>query len=153
MVILTVLITSKIVILLGLYVLWRIDPLLGNDSVKIFPREPTSATIRHILLGKGSVKTRKTIRENRKRCFPWGPPRGYITGSFKGAVVVRIWENSVEEEFIWESCCRERGRVLKMAVEGDWEEMARKELGCEKKTSCVIWSNNETVINPLSGYD
>jgi hypothetical protein len=32
-----------------------------------------------------------------------------------------------------------------MAVEDDSEEMARKELGCE--------SDNETVINPLSGYD
>jgi hypothetical protein len=33
---------------------------------------------------------------------------------------------------------RELGRVLEMAVEGDWEEVARKELGGAKKTSCVI---------------
>jgi hypothetical protein len=33
-----------------------------------------------------------------------------------------------------------------MAVEGDREEMARKQLGGEKKTSCVILSGNETVI-------
>jgi hypothetical protein len=25
-------------------ILWRIDRLLGNDSVNIFPREPTRAT-------------------------------------------------------------------------------------------------------------
>jgi hypothetical protein len=31
--------------------------------------------------------------------------------------------------------------------------MARRELGCEKKTSCVISSHRENVINPLLGYD
>jgi hypothetical protein len=30
--------------------------------------------------------------------------------------------------------------------------MARKELGYEKKTSGVISSDSETVINPLPGY-
>jgi hypothetical protein len=45
------------------------------------------------------------------------------------------------------------GPVLEMAVDGDWEEMARKELDCEKKTSRVIWSESETVINLLPGYD
>jgi hypothetical protein len=40
-----------------------------------------------------------------------------------------------------------------MAVEGDKEEMARNELDCPKKTSCVICSYSETVINPLPGYN
>jgi hypothetical protein len=31
--------------------------------------------------------------------------------------------------------------------------MARKELGCEKKTSYVILIYSEMVINPLPGYD
>jgi hypothetical protein len=42
---------------------------------------------------------------------------------------------------------------MEMAVQGDGEEMARKELDGVKKTSCKIWSDSETVINPLPGYD
>jgi hypothetical protein len=30
------------------------------------------------------------------------------------------------------------GGVLEMAAEGDGEETARKEFGCEKKTLCII---------------
>jgi hypothetical protein len=47
----------------------------------------------------------------------------------------------------------ELGRLLEMAVEGDWEEIARKELGGAKKTSCVIWNDSESFIYPLPGYD
>jgi hypothetical protein len=47
----------------------------------------------------------------------------------------------------------EFGPVLEMAVQGDWKEMARMEFGSAEKTSRVIWSDSETVINPLPGYD
>jgi hypothetical protein len=40
-----------------------------------------------------------------------------------------------------------------MAVEDDWEEMSKKEVGVAKKTSCVILSDSDTVINPLPDYD
>jgi hypothetical protein len=33
------------------------------------------------------------------------------------------------------TCSRE---LRESVVEGDWEEMARKELECVKKTSCVL---------------
>jgi hypothetical protein len=40
-----------------------------------------------------------------------------------------------------------------MAVKGDWEEMARNELDCAKKISCVISSSSETAMDPLPVYD
>jgi hypothetical protein len=40
-----------------------------------------------------------------------------------------------------------------MAIQGDSEEMARKEIADVKKTSHVICSYSGTVINPLQGYD
>jgi hypothetical protein len=40
-----------------------------------------------------------------------------------------------------------------MTVEGDWEEMARKELGSANKTSYMIWCDSEAVINPLPSED
>jgi hypothetical protein len=56
---------------------------------------------------------------------------------------VRSWQSSVEE-FVLISRWQKFGRVLAMAVEGDREEMAGKELVCDKKTSCVIWSYSDT---------
>jgi hypothetical protein len=50
-------------------------------------RAKERANIGRLLLSDKSVNTPKTIRDNRKWCFPWGPPRGYITRSSKGAVV------------------------------------------------------------------
>jgi hypothetical protein len=44
---------------------------------------PEGASARN---NRTSIARPKTIRDNRRRCFPWVPPRGYITGSSKGAV-------------------------------------------------------------------
>jgi hypothetical protein len=44
----------------------------------------------------------------------------------------------------------EFGRVLEMVVEGDWVEIARKELGGAKKTSRVIWGYSETVMKSVA---
>jgi hypothetical protein len=118
--------------------LYSVDPLLGNDSVSTFLWEPTRATVERLLLGNGSVNTPKTIRDNRRRCFPWGPPRGYITGSSKGPVNYQKLR-----EFSWRrvhlsQICQEFGQVLELAVEDDWEEMARTEVDYAKKTSYAL---------------
>jgi hypothetical protein len=111
----------------------EIDSLLGNDSVNTFSRTPTRATIGRLFLGNRSVKTPKTIKDNRRRCFPWGPPRGYITNSSREQLVVVRSLDIWDEELIWVSCCQEFGRILQMAVQGDWEEMTRKELRSAKR--------------------
>jgi hypothetical protein len=67
------------------WLMWRLDPLLGNGSVNTFLQEPTRAKVGRLLRGNGAVNTPK-IQDKRRRCFPWSPPQGYITGSSKGAV-------------------------------------------------------------------
>jgi hypothetical protein len=100
---------------------------------KHIPAEPTRAVIGRLFLGNGSVNMPKTIWDNRRRCFPWGPPQGYITWSSKGA-----------------ASYRKLGRVLETALEDDWEEMARNKFECAKKTSYVIWSDSETVMKSIA---
>jgi hypothetical protein len=61
-------------------IVWRVCPLLGNDSVNTCPqytslnkREALFYVVRAAtLLCNGAVNTPKTIRDNRRRYFPWG---------------------------------------------------------------------------------
>jgi hypothetical protein len=69
-------------------------------------------------------------------CFPWGPCK----------VVVR----SVRQDRR-SSSRRNTAEYTTAVSELAAVEMARKELDGAKKTSRVIWSYSETVINPLQG--
>jgi hypothetical protein len=96
---------------------------LGNDSVNTFPPEPTRATIGRLLLQNDSVNT---PRQQKRLCFLCAPCQLVIK---KCSVawqyrIVDVIENWVE---FW----RWQSKVI--------EEMARKELGRAKKTSCVFW--------------
>jgi hypothetical protein len=84
----------------------------------------------------------------------WSMQSGYKEAlSWGESVAARSSQGATEDEFIWVRCFRGLGPVLELAAGGDSEEMARKELDCDKKTSFVIWSDSESVINPLPGYD
>jgi hypothetical protein len=56
---------------------------------------------------------------------------------FSAWYVLRVYKRSQSEDATEYRTVigRELGRVLEMAVKGDGEEMARKELGSEKKAS------------------
>jgi hypothetical protein len=151
----------KVIIKWGYVYSYRLH--IGNDIVtyrsiarqRLGKHIPAGANARNNWTSAAMQRVIKQVFSTRERlCFLRGPFRGVIKGQRKSfELVVRSWQSSVEEEFIWMICCQELGRVLEMAVEGDWEEMARKELDWDKKTSCVIWSYSETVINPLPGHD
>jgi hypothetical protein len=94
--------------------------LLGNDSVNTFPREPTRATIGRLLLGNGSVNTPEKIQDNIRRCFPWGPPRDYVTRSSKGAASCQKLRE-FSELVVVKKCvdfCRWKSKM----IEKKWEE-------------------------------
>jgi hypothetical protein len=129
-------------------VLWRIDPLLGNDSINTFPREPTRAKVGRLLLGNGSVNTPKIIRDNRRRCFPCGPARGYIRVSSKGAV-------SCEKlrEFSWRRVqLRHLSRILSSSGDGSrrwlrrnckkWMRLCKEDFICDSK---LQWDGYKSV--------
>jgi hypothetical protein len=92
-----------------------------NNRASI-PRQRTS---KHASLTKEAVFSASSVQSGNKEGFSWEE------------LVVRSWVT-----------CWELGRVLEMAVEGDWEEMARNELDCTKKTSCdlkLLWAGYKSV--------
>jgi hypothetical protein len=86
--------------LLDLYILWRICPLLGNDSANTFPKH-TLSTIRYPLLGNGPINTHSW---QQKTVFSVGSlPRSYKRAQ---AVVVQVRIEGVQRsttEFNWKS--------------------------------------------------
>jgi hypothetical protein len=135
-------------------ILWRVYQLLGNDSVNIFPRKPTRATIGRLSLDNGAVNT---LHQQYRLCFPWGPCRGVMKGHRRRDLV----KNSSREwrvEFRDPSLLGYELGIELSQVSGisRCRIMAREELGCSKKNSYAIWSDSEIVIHPihpLPGYD
>jgi hypothetical protein len=105
-------------------ILWRIDLLLGNDSVNTFPWTRTRANKRTSIARKRISK--QTFSTIEWLCFLRGQCRGVIKGqrwSLNG--VVRSWENSIEEEFIWVELQSRNGSSSGDGRDfGDWEEMS-----------------------------
>jgi hypothetical protein len=139
--------------------MWRVYPLLGNDSVNTFPRQLTRATVGLLLLGNGAANT---PRQQQKLFSLCGPCQRVIIGHSQKTRLSRV-ENSSrrvkncvsgrQPTGIW--AWEQRNRIASSQIFGigSCRIMETMELGCGTKTLRVIWSDSETVINPLPGYD
>jgi hypothetical protein len=110
-------------------ILWRVYPLLGNDSVNRFLWKQARAnsrtsTARQWISKRASLTIEAVFSA-------WSFKSGYQVWFNWGQLAVRSWESSVEEEFVWES---------KKGI-----RLCKKEFICDLKYS-------EAAINPLPGY-
>jgi hypothetical protein len=119
------------------FILWRVHLLLDNDSVNRLQAVFYVVRARPLLFN-GAVNTHKTIRDNRRRCFRWGP--------WKVVKKNNSIEQHREQSRVWDASLP--GYELGVGLSGvfgigSWRN--------DNKTSCVSWSNSEAVISPLLG--
>jgi hypothetical protein len=123
------------------------------------PKARIRSQNRRSLLGNDSVST--FLRQRIRKQLPFLRNGVVNTPSQQYRAVFSAWslQNVYKEDFGWEECFETPAcRDMSLGVEelnwvGSCRTMTGKELGCEKNFSCVIWSDTETVISPLPGYD
>jgi hypothetical protein len=119
-------------------------PLLGNCPVNIFPRQRKR---------KQQSNNFSFMQRSCKHGFLTTERLCFLTDPYK----LVINKNSVENNGIGFRGanlprCELGSRGIELNPVGSCRN-GNKELGCQKKTSCVIWSDSKIVINPLPGYD
>jgi hypothetical protein len=109
-----------------------IVPFVGNDSVNTFPRRRERETIGCPLLGNVSVNK---LSKQYRACFLRGKCREFV-----GNKACRL-------SYLFSRIRSSSG----VAIEGVWEEMARKELDWKEDFICNLKLQGD--LYPLSGYD
>jgi hypothetical protein len=113
--------------------------MLGNDSINIFQRQRIRKQ-QSINFRFYATALYARLPNNRKAVFSaFSVQSGYKEGF--------SWESCVSRLWAWKQLEIE---LRESAVEGDEEEIITKELGCEKKTSYVIWCDSDTVMKSVA---